>query len=71
MVVLQAGDPIEAIRLRAQRLWVIRHGKVIAETPPQIATLAIAGRPHRLDPACIQGVGYSGPTAGGGLSNLN
>jgi cytosine deaminase len=33
MVVLQATDPIEAIRLRAHRLFVIRRGNVIAESP--------------------------------------
>ena len=33
LVVLQAADPIEAIRLRARRLAVVRRGKVIAETP--------------------------------------
>ena len=32
MVVLQAHDTIEAIRLRARRLFVIRRGKVISET---------------------------------------
>ena len=31
LVLLQAADPIEAIRLRAERLCVIRRGKVIAE----------------------------------------
>jgi cytosine deaminase len=51
MVVLQAHDPIEAIRLRARRLAVIRRGKVIAETPAEEATLALDGRPDRLDPA--------------------
>ena len=51
MVVLQAQDPIEAIRLRARRLAVIRRGKVIAETPPEVAALHIAGRPSHLDPA--------------------
>ncbi len=34
LVLLQARDPIEAIRLRATRLKVIRRGQVIAETPP-------------------------------------
>jgi cytosine deaminase len=34
LVVLQAADPIEALRLRAQRLHVIRRGAVIADTPP-------------------------------------
>jgi len=34
-VVLQARDTIEAIRLRANRLYVIRRGNIIAETPLQ------------------------------------
>jgi len=34
MVVLQCHDPIEALRLRPQRLLVIRRGKVIAKTAP-------------------------------------
>jgi len=45
MVVLEAGDPIEAIRLRATRLHVIRRGKVIAETPAAVAKLSLPGRP--------------------------
>jgi len=45
MVVLEAGDPIEAIRLRATRLQVIRRGKVIAETPAAVARLDLPGRP--------------------------
>ena len=45
MVVLQAHDPIEAIRLRARRLSVIRRGKVIAETAPEIASLSLGERP--------------------------
>ncbi|NBP96004.1 MAG: cytosine deaminase, partial [Gammaproteobacteria bacterium] len=32
LVILQASDPIEAIRLRANRLFVIRRGRVIAST---------------------------------------
>ena len=32
-VVLQAADPIEAIRLRANRLWVVRRGKIVAQAP--------------------------------------
>ncbi len=51
MVLLQAADPIEAIRLKARRLAVIRRGKVIAETPAQVATLSLAGRPATVDPA--------------------
>ena len=48
MVVLQAADPIEAIRLKARRLAVIRRGKVIAETPAQITSLSLDGRPGDL-----------------------
>ena len=51
MVVLQAQDPIEAIRLRARRLFVIRRGKVIAETPAEVSALEIATRPRCVDPA--------------------
>lgn len=51
MVLLQARDPIEAVRLKATRLAVIRDGKVIAETPPRYATLSLEGRPARVDPA--------------------
>ncbi len=49
-VLLQAPDPIEAIRLRATRLAVIRAGKVISETPASSATLSLPGRPTELDP---------------------
>ena len=48
-VVLQARDPIEAIRLRATRLTVVRNGRVIAETPARETSLALDGRPARLD----------------------
>jgi cytosine deaminase len=51
MVVLQAHDPIEAIRLRARRLFVIRRGKVISEAAPEIASLSLPSRPPTLDPA--------------------
>ena len=44
-VILQARDPIEAIRLRAPRLKVVRRGKLIAESAPQTATLHLPGRP--------------------------
>jgi cytosine deaminase len=44
MVLLDAHDPVEAIRLRATRLKVIRQGKVIAETPAQRPSLALLGR---------------------------
>jgi len=44
-VLLQARDPVEAIRLRATRLAVIRRGKVIARSPHNTATLDLPGRP--------------------------
>ncbi len=49
LVVLQAGDPIEALRLRATRLLVLRGGRVIARTPPAVATLSLPGRPGLVD----------------------
>jgi cytosine deaminase len=51
MVVLQAHDTIEAIRLRARRMFVIRRGKVISETPAERAELTLPDRPKTLDPA--------------------
>lgn len=51
MVVLQARDPIEAVRLRATRLAVIKHGKVLARTDPRVAHLDLPNRPGTLDPA--------------------
>jgi cytosine deaminase len=50
-VLLQARDPIEAIRLKAGRLAVVRRGRVIAEAPAQIARLHLEGRPTAVDPA--------------------
>jgi cytosine deaminase len=49
LVLLQARDPVEAIRLRATRLLVLRGGKVVASTPASIATLRLEGRPDRVD----------------------
>ena len=51
MVVLQAADPIEAIRLRASRLAVVRRGKIIASAPAHLTSLNLPDRPARLDPA--------------------
>jgi cytosine deaminase len=52
-VLLDARDPVEAVRLRATRLAVIRRGKVIAETPAPVASLALAGRPAFVSPSGI------------------
>jgi cytosine deaminase len=51
MVVLQARDPIEAIRMKATRLAVIREGRVLSRIPARVATLSLDGRPDTLDPA--------------------
>lgn len=48
-VLLDAPDPVQAIRLRAARLAVIRRGKVIARSPAARATLSIEGRPAEVD----------------------
>ena len=48
-VLLQARDPIEAIRLRAARLAVVRRGRVIATTPAPVTALALPGRPATVD----------------------
>jgi len=50
-VLLQAQDTIEAVRMRANRLCVVRRGKVIAETAPIVAHLSMDGRPAQVDPA--------------------
>ncbi len=50
-VLLQAADPIEAVRLRAERLAVVRRGKIIARTPERLTALSLDGRPACLDPA--------------------
>ncbi len=44
-VLLQARDPIEALRLRATRLKVFKRGLLLAETAPASTTLRLGGRP--------------------------
>jgi cytosine/creatinine deaminase len=46
LVVLDAGDPIEAIRLRAGRRAVIAKGKLVAEGPSRNYRLHLKGRPE-------------------------
>jgi cytosine deaminase len=45
LVVLDAGDRVEAIRLRAERLCVVAKGKVVAERPRRDTALSRPGRP--------------------------
>jgi cytosine deaminase len=49
LVVLQAADVTEALRLKPNRLFVIKAGKVIARTAPRIGELFLAGRPASID----------------------
>lgn len=53
MVLLQASDPIEAIRLKATRLAVIKGGKIIARAAPRQSVLDLPGRPALLDPSTV------------------
>jgi len=48
-VLLQARDPVEAIRLRANRLVVVRRGRVVARCEPASASLSLPGRPRTVD----------------------
>ena len=48
-VLLQARDPVEAIRLRANRLMVVRRGRVVAQTPAATAALNLPDRPASVD----------------------
>jgi cytosine/creatinine deaminase len=48
-VLLQATSAVEALRLRAQRLVVVRRGRVIARMPARTAELMLPGRPTHVD----------------------
>ncbi|HEY0214248.1 MAG TPA: amidohydrolase family protein [Paenirhodobacter sp.] len=50
LVVLQAADVTEAIRLKPTRLYVLKAGKVISRTQPRLSHLSLAGRPTGIDP---------------------
>ena len=49
--ILQAKNSIEAIRLRAHRINIIRRGKIIASNPSISTRLSLSGRPRVVDPA--------------------
>jgi cytosine deaminase len=49
MVILQAANPQEALRLKPARLFVIRRGKVIAETPLVVSRLSLSDRTYEVD----------------------
>jgi len=48
-VLLQARSPVEALRLRAARLIVVRGGEVVARSPAATAALQLPGRPGSVD----------------------
>jgi cytosine deaminase len=49
IVVLQAANAIEALRLRPTRLYVIRRGRIIAEASPAVSRLTLEGRAVEVD----------------------
>ena len=51
-VLLQARDPIEAIRLRATRLKVFRRGQLLAEAPAATSRLHLPDRPAQTSLMC-------------------
>jgi cytosine/creatinine deaminase len=51
LVILQARDPQEALRLKANRLAVIKAGKVIARSAPRVSDIFLPGRPASVDGA--------------------
>lgn len=48
-VLLQARDPVEAIRLRANRLKVWKKGTLVAETAEVVAKLNLLERPEKIN----------------------
>lgn len=49
LIILQAANPIEAIRLRPARLYVIRRGRIVSETPPVMCNLNLYGEKTNID----------------------
>lgn len=55
LVLLQAADPFEAVRLKATRLLVLRAGRMIARTPERVTALDLPGRPVTVLPTFTPG----------------
>ncbi|MEP4340694.1 MAG: cytosine deaminase, partial [Lentilitoribacter sp.] len=49
LVILQANDVVEALRLKPTRLYVLKSGKVVSQTPARISQLSLDGRPDVID----------------------
>ncbi|MFC3162943.1 amidohydrolase family protein [Ciceribacter thiooxidans] len=50
LVVLQAADVVEALRLKPTRLLVVKGGRVVSRSAPRIGELFLEGRPASIDP---------------------
>jgi cytosine deaminase len=61
LVVLEAAEPVEAIRLRAARLFVLRAGHVVAQAAPRVARLDLPGRPPAVSFLRTSGIDAAGP----------
>ena len=55
LLVLDAPDQFEAIRLQSECLWSVRNGSVIAETVPARRTLSLGGRKRHIDFSAARG----------------
>lgn len=55
LVLLQAADPFEAIRLKAPRLLVVRRGKIVARSAERVTQLDLDGRPEQVSLNFIPG----------------
>lgn len=49
LVMLDAGDPVEAIRLRAARRMVIHGGRIVAEAPARHSTVTLGHETSKID----------------------
>ncbi len=50
LLVLQAVDVVEALRLKPTRLLVVKGGKVTSRSAPRVSELFLEGRPPSIDP---------------------
>ena len=48
-VIVQARDPFEAVRLKANRLYVLRRGMIVAEAKPRQVKLKLGGEHYSID----------------------
>ena len=48
LVILQATDTIEALRLKPSRLFVIRRGKIISSEEPKSSNVLINGETYKV-----------------------